>query len=99
MKDSIEKRLSQRNRQRLKRLKKANETKYRKSVADAGPELSLSGLKYELSDKVQGIVYGGIPLMVSLAQKLGLTQAIDRRLNLLKFHLPCLLYTSPSPRD
>ena len=88
MKDSIAKRLSQRNRQRLKRLKKANETKYRKSVADAGPELSLSGLKYELSDKVQGIVYGGIPLMVSLAQKLGLTQAIDRRLNLLKFHLP-----------
>ena len=88
MKDSIAKRLAQRNRRRLKRLKKANQTKYQKAACGSGPELSQSGLKYELSNKTQGTVYGGIPLIITLAQQLGLTEAIDQRLHLLKFHLP-----------
>ncbi len=67
---------------------KASRTEYRKAAAGAGPELAQGGLKYELSDKVQGTTHGGASLMVALAQKLGLTEAIDRRLNLVKFHLP-----------
>ena len=88
MNNNIPKKLSKRKRRILQRLKKANQTKYRKAADGAGPELASGGLKYELSDKTQGIVHGGVPLMVALAQKLGLTKAIDRRLKLLKFHLP-----------
>lgn len=67
---------------------KANRTKYCKAAPGAGPELAQGGLEYELSDKVRGTSHDGVPLMVALAQKLGVTEAIDRRLNLLKFHLP-----------
>jgi hypothetical protein len=88
VKQSIAKKLAQRNRRRLQRLKKANQIKYRKAAEHAPPELAQGGLKYELSDKTQGIVHGGIPLMVALAQQLGLLDAIDRRLSLLKVHLP-----------
>ena len=88
MKTSIAKKLSQRNRRRLKRLAKTNRTKYQKAAVTAPPELAKGGLKYELSDKVQGISHGGIPLIIALAQKLGLTDAIDHNLNLLRFHLP-----------
>lgn len=88
MKESIAKRLARRKRRIKKRLKKTNQTKYLKSAENAPPELATTGLKYELADKTQAIGHGGIPLMVSLAQKLGLTEAIDRRLQLLKFHLP-----------
>jgi len=61
-------------------LEKADRTKDKKWAVNAGPELSDRVPKYELSDKVQGIRHGGIPLMVFLAQQLGLTQAIDDRL-------------------
>ncbi len=88
MKESIAKRLARRKRRIKKRLKKANLTKYQKSAENAPPELATTGLKYELAVKTQAIVHGGIPLMVSLAQKVGLTDAIDRRLQLLKCHLP-----------
>jgi len=88
VKNNIPKKLSKRKQKILRRLKKANQTKYRKAAAGAGPELAAGGLKYQFSDKTQGIVHGGVPLMIALAQKLELTQAIDRRLDLLKFHLP-----------
>ncbi len=88
MKTNIPKKLSKRKRKILRRLERANQRKYRKAAAGCGPELARNGLKYELSDKAQGIAHGGIPLMVALAQNLGLTEAIDRRLDLLKFHLP-----------
>ena len=88
MKESISQRLAKRKRRIKHRLARANRTKYQKSAIDAPPELARSGLKYELSDKVNAISYGGIPMMIALAQRLGLTDAIDRRLSLLKFHLP-----------
>jgi len=88
VKNNIPKKLSKRKRRILRRLKKANQTKYQKAASGLGPELGQNGLKYELANKTQGIVYGGIPLMINLAQKLGLTGAIDRRLHLLKYHLP-----------
>lgn len=88
MKKSISKKLSRRKQRIKSRLAKANRTKYRKAAAGSGPELAQSGLKYELAEKVQGISHGGVPLMIALAQKLGLMEAVDRRLHLLKFHLP-----------
>jgi hypothetical protein len=85
---SIAKRLAQRKRRIKERLKRANQNKYRRAAEDAPPVLDTSGVKYELADRTKGISYGGIPLMISLAEKLGLTDSINRRLHLLKFHLP-----------
>ena len=88
MTKSIAKRLAQRKRRIKERLKRANQNKYRRAAEDAPPVLDTSGVKYELADRTKGISYGGIPLMISLAEKLGLTDSINRRLHLLKFHLP-----------
>ena len=43
---------------------------------------------YELADRVRGMAAGGISMIHRLAKESGLTAAIDRRLHLLKFHLP-----------
>jgi hypothetical protein len=81
-------RLAQRKRRILRRLKKANRDKYQRSAEDAGPVLNPAGIKYELADKTRGVSYGGVGLMMKLAQEVGLVQAIDRRLHLLKMHVP-----------
>jgi len=43
---------------------------------------------YELADRVRGISVGGIGALHALACRMGLREAIDRRLRLLKLHLP-----------
>jgi len=53
-----------------------------------GPVMNPDGKKYEVSEKNRGIAYGGIGLMHRVAERTGLIEAIDRRLHLLKFHLP-----------
>ena len=45
-------------------------------------------LRYDLSKRTCGIGLGGIPLLHQLAKDIGLVEAIDRKLHLLKFHLP-----------
>ena len=45
-------------------------------------------IHYELAERTQGLAYGGIGAMRLLVQELGLAEAIDRRLHLLKIHLP-----------
>src|SRR6202035_2907727 len=45
-------------------------------------------IQYEISDKDRGISYGGIVALHTLARQLGLMDAIDERLQLLKLHLP-----------
>ena len=45
-------------------------------------------IHYEGSDRVRGLGAGGIGAMHLLAQRTGLTEAIDERLHLLKVHLP-----------
>lgn len=52
------------------------------------PMFTASNLHYESSDRTRGIVHGGIGAVHSLARQLGLIDAIDRRLQLLKIHLP-----------
>ena len=88
MKRSIAKRLADRKRRIRRRLQRTNEEKYRRAAEDAGCVMSSNGVKYELADKVRGITYGGIGMLRRLAQEVGLVEAIDRRLHLLKFHLP-----------
>jgi hypothetical protein len=52
------------------------------------PMFTASNIQYECGERDRGIVYGGIGAMHLLVGKLGLADAIDRRLHLLKLHLP-----------
>jgi len=52
------------------------------------PMFSAGNIRYELSDRGRGLGPGGIGAMHLLAQRTGLVEAIDRRLHVLKIHLP-----------
>lgn len=52
------------------------------------PMFTASNIHYELADRVRGMAYGGIGAMHVLARRIGLVDAIDRNLHLLKIHLP-----------
>jgi hypothetical protein len=52
------------------------------------PMFSASNIHYELADRTRAVSYGGIGLVHKLARQTGLIDAIDRRLHLLKIHLP-----------
>ena len=52
------------------------------------PMFTASNIQYEICERGRGIVYGGIGAMQLLVRKLGLAEAIDDRLELLKIHLP-----------
>jgi hypothetical protein len=50
--------------------------------------LSATNIHYEIAERVHGLGAGGIGAFHLLARKIGLIDAIDRRLHLLKVHLP-----------
>jgi hypothetical protein len=50
--------------------------------------LPTANIHYETSDKIQAVTCGGIGVFHRLTQRLGLAQAIDERLHLLKVHQP-----------
>ena len=52
------------------------------------PMFTASNIQYELGERGRGIGYGGIGAMHLLVRKLGVAEAIDRRLHLLQIHLP-----------
>jgi hypothetical protein len=52
------------------------------------PQFSASNIHYEVTERNNGITCGGLGAMHTLAKKYGLIDAIDRRLNILKIHLP-----------
>ena len=52
------------------------------------PMLRPANIRYELAQRTQGMTYGGIGSMLLLVGQLGLAEALDRRLQLLKLHLP-----------
>jgi hypothetical protein len=52
------------------------------------PQFSASNIQYEVSERSGGICCGGIGAIHMLAKKIGLVDAIDKRLQLLKIHLP-----------
>ena len=54
----------------------------------AEPVLSPATIHYELPARQHGIVYGGLGIIQQLVRHVGLAQAIDERLMLLKRHLP-----------
>ena len=54
----------------------------------ARPMFTARNIRYELADRTRGLGPGGIGAMHLLARRTGLIEAIDRRLHLLKVHLP-----------
>lgn len=52
------------------------------------PMFTATNIHYEIGERGRGISYGGIGAMYLLVRKLGLAEAIDRRLRLLQIHLP-----------
>jgi len=50
--------------------------------------VTASNIRYEISDRNRGIAHGGIGAFHLLAKRIGLIEAIDNNLHLLKFHLP-----------
>ena len=54
----------------------------------SAPMLTASNIHYEIAERCHGIGVGGIGAMHMLVRRLGLIEAIDRRLELLKIHLP-----------
>jgi hypothetical protein len=78
----IRKKLARRKRRIQKRLDKSHLRGCSK------PMLTATNIQYEIGERGRGIVYGGIGAMHLLVRKLGLADAIDRRLHLLTLHLP-----------
>lgn len=52
------------------------------------PLLAARNIQYELADRVRGLGVGGLGVLHHLARRVGLIAALDRRLHLLKVHLP-----------
>jgi hypothetical protein len=52
------------------------------------PVFTASNIHYEIAERDRGIAHGGIGVFHLLAQRIGLIDAIDSRLHLLKFHFP-----------
>ena len=82
MNAKIRRQLAARKRRVERRIDKRN------SQGCEAPMMRPSNIKYELAQRTQGLAYGGLGAMRLLVQKLGLAEAIDRRLHLLKIHLP-----------
>lgn len=81
-KSSIQKRLRARKERVLRRLRKDNVPKR------DGAVLGASNIHYELAERTLATNYGGIGMVHSLVQELGLAEEIDRRLNVLKLYNP-----------
>jgi hypothetical protein len=60
----------------------------RRDTARHRPVLATRTIDYDVSHRDRAIAHGGIGLIHNLVHKVGLPQAIDERLHLLKVHLP-----------
>ena len=52
------------------------------------PMMTASNIHYEIADRIEAVAPGGIGAMHLMVRRLGLVEAIDRHLHLLKIHLP-----------
>jgi len=80
--DKIRKKLARHKRRIEQRLNKNDNTGCER------PMITASNIDYEIADRTHAIAAGGIGAMHLVAKKLGLVESIDRKLHLLKVHLP-----------
>ena len=84
----IAKKLARRKRRIENRLQAARDSRFVRMASGAPAVLSTPGLKSELAQKTQAIVYGGVPLMLRVARESGLIDAIDSGVPILKWRCP-----------
>jgi hypothetical protein len=82
VKPKIRQQLANRKRSIERRLDKTNVPNCQR------PMFTASDIHYEIADRTRGISSGGIGALHALAREVGLIDAIDRELHLLKFHFP-----------
>jgi hypothetical protein len=82
VKAKIRKQLDNRKRRMARRLDKT------KMPKGDQPMLRAANIHYEIAERSRGLAHGGIGAIHVMAQQLGLVEAIDRRLHVLKIHLP-----------
>ena len=77
-------------RQRLRNRKRRIQYRLRgrEWAAQDRPMFTAANIRYEMADKARGLSAGGIGAIHLLARRVGLIEAIDRRLHLLKIHKP-----------
>ena len=81
--------MNRKTRKRLQKIKRRIERRLEGTREDLGrPMFGAEGIRVELADKVRAIGVGGIGLVHQLARHVGLVEAIDRRVHVLKNHRP-----------
>lgn len=77
-------------RQRMAREKRQIEQRLKAAVAvnEGGPVLRGGNIEYELSARASGIAHGGMGLVQRVVRKIGLAEAIDGNVSVLKIHKP-----------
>lgn len=80
--------LARRKRRIEKRLQSARDGRFVRMMSGAPAVFSTAGMKYELADKTQAIVYGGVPLMMRVARESGLVDAIDSGVPIFQWRCP-----------
>jgi hypothetical protein len=77
-------------RQRVAREKRRVEQQLKAAVAvnEGKPVLRGGNIEYELSDRTRGIAHGGMGAVQRMVRRIGLAEAIDANVRLLKIHKP-----------
>ena len=88
MKTSFAIRIDARKKQILKRLATARANRFTRCFSNPDPVLASNVVKYELAERAKAINYAGVTTMLKLAEHVGLTNAINNHVNLLKWHAP-----------
>ena len=80
--------LARRKRRIEKRLKGARDGRFVRMMSGVPAVFSTVGVKYELAERMQAIVYGGVPLMMRVARETGLVDEIDPGVPIFKLRCP-----------
>src|SRR5262245_60703611 len=78
----------QRRQRRLERRLDKHHREPNHGLSGEEPVLQGSNVRCEMGERHCGTAYGGVAVVHQLVRELGLAQAIDGRLQLLKFHKP-----------
>ena len=82
MKDKVRRQLARRKQRIARRLA-------RKRLGNCSrPVMTAGNVVYEMAERATGTACGGIGAIHALVRELGLAEAIDERLHVLKLHLP-----------
>ncbi len=88
MKHRIRERLRKHQRRVEAHTRRRCEQRALKSRAYGEPVISTQSRTYDLSERSRGLSCGGVPLLLRIAHHIGLVEAIDRHVHVLKLWLP-----------